>query len=105
LYDLIIVLHQPAVTYVYVGNMTQLFESGIRNFFSKQTKSQNLIELYLFSENQTLRNAKPCSLIFVASAFGLDFFHIGLLTLFSHFSCLTPWIFKSSNLAHSLILS
>jgi hypothetical protein len=31
--DLIIVLYQPAVTYVYIGSMTQLFESGIRNFF------------------------------------------------------------------------
>jgi hypothetical protein len=46
------------------------------------------------------------SLIFAASAFGLDFFHLDSLILLSPFPCLkTLWIFNSLNLAHSLVLS
>jgi hypothetical protein len=41
----------------------------------------------------------------VTLAFGLDFFYYGSLISFSPFPCVkTPWIFKSSSLAHSLVL-
>jgi hypothetical protein len=74
--------------------------------FPKQTKSQTILGLYLFSENRILWYPKPDIPFFAASAFGLNFFHLGSLILFNHFPCLkTSCIFKSLSLAHFLILS
>jgi hypothetical protein len=54
--------------------------------FPEQTKSQSLLRLYLFWENRILQYPKPDNPVFAALTFGLNFFHIGSLILFSPFS-------------------
>jgi hypothetical protein len=61
--------------FTYVAERSSL--SWIREFFFKQTKSQTLIRLYLFWENRILGYPKSDNLVFAASDFGLDFFHLG----------------------------
>jgi hypothetical protein len=67
--------------------------------FPKQTKSQNLIGLYLFKKNQIVRFGKPDGPIFTTLASSLIFFYLGPLMPLSPFSSFkTPWIFKSLSL-------
>jgi hypothetical protein len=73
--------------------------------FSKQTKSQTLIRLYLFWKNRIVWFGKPDGLVFVTLASCLIFFYLSPLMPFSPFSYFkTGWIFKSSSLAHSSVL-
>jgi hypothetical protein len=59
----------------------------------------------MFWEYRILRYPEPNRLIFAASIFGLDFFHLGPLVLFSSSPCLKiTWIFKFSSLTHFLVL-
>jgi hypothetical protein len=78
---------------------------GYDQIFPKQTKSQTLLGLYLLWENWILRFGKPDGPVFATSASDLTFFYLDHLMPFSPFSCFkTHWIFKSSNIAHSLAL-
>jgi hypothetical protein len=58
---------------------------GYDQIFPKQTKSQPLLILYLFWENQILRFRKPDGPIFVTLASYLIFFYLDHLTPFNPF--------------------
>jgi hypothetical protein len=58
---------------------------GYGKIFPKQTKSQTILELYLFRKNQITWNTKPKLSIFVTSALGSNLLCFGSLMFFLPF--------------------
>jgi hypothetical protein len=101
--------HDVALWLVHMQIFTKLAKSqtliGLYLFYKNRIVRFGLIELYLFCKNQIVRFSKPDGPIFTTLASCLIFFYLSPLMPFCPFSSFkTPWIFKSSSLAHFLVL-
>jgi hypothetical protein len=93
------------MTYVYIGSMTQLFESYTTKSFQSKQNFKPYLDSTLSGKKWTLRNRKSDHPVFVTLTSCLIFFYLYPLMTFSPFPCFKiSWIFKSSNLAHVLFI-